>query len=177
MTITPLWVLLAFFILGWSYYMVATILMKGSLFISFRAHVEANVSRNMFYYKLNEMLGCLMCTATQTALWTLGLSTFVLGLSNHLPEMILSGVFGKPIELPFVSELILTAMISFALSVSVSGQAWVIHRYLESRANDIDALNETFQKRELELLAELHNCHNLGNAREQYEFDLTLDEE
>lgn len=166
---------LAFFILGWAYYMVATILMRGSIFEGLRSHVGSKSnSGSWFFSKVEEMLGCLMCTATEAALWTLGISTFVLGLWCGIVEQIMSSVTGKPIELHWLVDAILMLMISFALSLAVAGEAWAIKTVVEHKERRFLELREEFRLRELELLARVSDAES-GGANLDIEYDLTVE--
>ena len=165
--------LLAFFILGWSYYMVATILMRGSIFAGMRGYVENKADDgSWFFSKVREMLGCVMCTATEAALWTLGVSTFVVGLSYGVIEQIVGAAVGGSVNLPWPAEVLLTAAMSFALSLAVSGQAWAIKTIVEHRERQFLELREGFRTRENELLARITELESAVDM--QYEFDLEV---
>lgn len=172
MDITPGWALFMFFVLGWAYYMVARILMEGSIFNGMRRSVKQRAERSWFFGKVDEMLGCLMCTATEASLWTLGTTTLVLGMHYHLPETVVSAAVGSAAHLSWLTELVLMAMASFALSVAVAGEAWTIKNIFEFNRQKYFNLQESSRLREKELLAKIRRLELQPEGNEIYEFDL-----
>ena len=165
---------LVFFILGWTYYMIARILMSGSIFEGMRAYIDKRAREEWFFDKIKEMLGCLMCTATEAALWTLGLTTFILGMHYGLSSLFLTAIFHKAIVLPLTAEVLLNIMISFALSLGVSGEAWAIKTIVEHQEEKFLALREEFRDREAQLLDKISTLETGTCVTEDYEMDLEV---
>ena len=171
--VTPGWFLVMFFVLGWSYYMVATILMRGSLFEPMRNAIYRRADSNRFYWYMRNMLGCMMCTATEAALWTLGPTTFGLGVWYHLPETVVGAITRQTVDLSTPIEWALMAMISFAFSLAVSGEAWAIKTVSEFNETKFVELESEYKQREIELWNKIHELETGTTRNDEYEFDLT----
>jgi hypothetical protein len=155
MTMKPIWFLLVFFVFGWAYYMVARILMEGSIFNGMRRAVKHRAEESGFFAKIDEMLGCLMCTATEAAIWTLGVATFWLGLHYDLPETVVSSIIGRPAELNTLAQVVLMVMASFAISLAVAGEAWAINVVFEYNRGKYFAAKNKWRRREADLLEKI----------------------
>ena len=175
--------LLAFFVMGWAYYMTATILLRGSLFIGLRGRIDQIAeSGSWLCTKIREMLGCLMCTATEAAIWTLGIATLGLGLWYNVPDAIIGaalekiGAIGsdKMIALPWYASVAIMAGVSFALSLAVAGQAWGIKCIVEHQEVKFLELRKGSRAREIELLERISELERTpGKSCEKYEYDLS----
>ena len=142
----------AFFMLGWSYYMVATILMEGTIFQAMRMYIGRRAEANRFFYFVRDMLGCLMCTATEAALWTVGVASFAIGFHYNFASHAISMMAGRPVALPIGVELLLMLAAAFALSLAIAGEAWGIKNVMENRDEKFLKLRSEFRQREEELL-------------------------
>ena len=162
--LTPGWALLAFFVLGWSYYMVSTILMEGSIFVGLRMYIGKKASDgSKFFGFFRSMLGCMMCTATEASLWTLGIASFIVCVRYGLIEAFI----GQQTSL--FPEVILSACVAFALSLAISGEAWAIKMVVENNDRKFLKLREEFRTRESELLDRIADLEkNRGN---EYRFE------
>lgn len=119
--------LLAFFVLGLYVYQAATILMKGSIFISLRNWIGSKAANSRFFSKIQEMLGCMLCTGTQVALWTIGLPATTLAFKNDFWR----GLVG---ELAWYQNVPLTLLSGFALSLAIASLARGYFQIVEYRA-------------------------------------------
>ena len=166
---------LVFFILGWAYYMVATILMKGSIFTGMRMGISRRAETSRPFAFLRNMLGCLMCTATESALWTLGVSSFILGFHYRIPSHLIGILAGRVIVMPAISELFLALGAAFALSLAVAGEAWGIKMIVENRDEKFLALRNEYRSREMELLSQIAALENsTGSTKSEVEFQYDL---
>ena len=168
--------LLAFFILGWTYYMASTILMEGSIFTAMRMYIARRAETNRFLYWIRDMLGCLMCTATEASLWTVGVASFALGFHYKFASHAISMMAGKPVALPIGVELLLAAAGAFALSLAVAGEAWGIKNVMENRDEKFLKLRKEFRENEARLLdkiAALESQVVSGGGKIEYDIDLT----
>jgi len=168
---TPSWFLVVFVVLGWAYYMVAVILMRGSIFEPMRQSINFRAEHNRFFGFVQEMLGCLMCTATEASLWTLGLTTFVLGVWLHFPETGIDAVTGQQVHLPALAEIALMGMVSFAISLAVAGEAWAIKTIVEHREMKFLAMRSELREREIDLMKRLQECET--GSQGDFIFDLS----
>ena len=164
--------LFLFFVLGWSYYMVASILMRGSIFIGMRLYIDNRVGTCWIFNFLHEMLGCLMCTATEAAIWTLVPTTFVLDIHYRIVSALISGTIGRRIVLPIVAEVVLALLSGIALSFAVSGEAWAIKTIVEHKEEKFLALRDESRARELELLEKIAVLEASALANDEFEFNL-----
>ena len=160
------------FVLGWAYYMVATILMGGSIFVSMRLWIGRRAENSRVFRRLQEMLGCLMCTATEAAIWTLGVATFAIGIHYRAVSYGIGLVLNRDIMLPAIVEIALMVGVSFALSLAVAGEAWAIKTIVEHREGKFLALREEFRAREIELLQKIVQ-QSSGENNKEFEFDLS----
>jgi len=163
-----------FFIFGWTYYMVATILMRGTIFVGLRAHIDKRADNEKIFRFLREMLGCLMCTATEAAFWTLGVTAIIIGLRYHLVNRILSELIKGRINLPLVAEIPLAFMAGFALSLAVAGEAWGIKCIVEHQEEKFLSLREEFRAKEAELLQKISELEQGKEASNGFDFDLEI---
>jgi hypothetical protein len=161
--------LLAFFVLGWSYYMVASILMKGSIFAPLREYLSVCAENSGIRGFFCKMLQCLMCTATQAALWTLGLTSGIIGVCYRIPSHVITVMAGRPVLLSTVAEFFIAFAAAFALSLAVAGEAWVINLAASHRSEQILRLHK--EKGELLARILLMEVRGLGNKSKQ-EIDL-----
>jgi hypothetical protein len=162
-----------FFVFGWSYYMVATILMRGSIFTAMRLYVQRKAETNKIFAMLHNMLGCLMCTATEAALWTLGIATFSLCVRYRVVDHIVGSVTGQRVALPIGVEVVLAGAVAFALSLAVAGEAWAIKTIVEHQEEKFLELREEFRAREVDLLQRITELETSAIDREGFNFDLT----
>jgi hypothetical protein len=165
--------LVVFFILGWSYYMVATILMEGSVFASMRMYVARHAETNRFFDLLRDMLGCLMCTATEAALWTVGVVSFALGFHYRLVSRAIGLMAGRQVALPISAELLLALAVAFALSLAIAGEAWGIKNVMENRDEKFLKLRSEFRAREAELLRRIAELEDQTMSGDGIEIDLS----
>jgi hypothetical protein len=163
----------AFFILGWTYYMVATILMEGTIFTAMRMYVGRRADTNRFFYWVRDMLGCLMCTATEAAIWTVGVVSFALGFHYDIVSHAISMMAGKLVALPIGIEVLVTLAAAFALSLAIAGEAWGIKNVMENRDDKFLALRKEFRAREAELLERIASLEMSCGSGEKVEFDLS----
>lgn len=162
-----------FIILGFTYYMVATILMRGSIFVSLRGWVMNRArSGNWFFNKVHEMLGCLMCTATEAAIWTLGLAIFIIGIQYDVVRQILSTISARNAVLSLPVEIFLTAMLAFAISLAVGGEAWVIKTVAEHRERRFLELRKEFREKEIDFQKQIANLESGRSNAAEYIFDM-----
>lgn len=137
--------------------------MRGSIFVPLRRFVtRKSEEHSWFFGKVEEMLGCLMCTATEATLWTFGLTTFVIGFSLGMPKDILSAIVRHSVSLPWPFSIFLMGAISFALSLAIAGEAWAIKTIVEHREEKFLALRNEFRDREIELLGEMGRIQTGG---------------
>lgn len=175
--------MLAYFVMGSACYMAATILMKGSIFIGLRGQIDRRAEKGSWICtKIREMLGCLMCTATEVAIWTLGIASFGFGLWYSVPNAIVGatletiGTIGPnvAITLPWYTSTAIMAGVSFALSLAVAGQAWGIKCIVEHREVKFLELRSESRAREIELLKQISASETAGaKGGDSYKFDLS----
>ena len=165
------WLLLGFFVLGWAFYMAAVILMEGSIFRGLREFVGERAVGNGAYAFFNEMLGCLMCTATEASLWTLGVASFILGWAYRIPDHAVSMAAGRSVVLPSVAEGILAFAAAFALSLAVAGEAWAINVVIEHRRKKFDRLRAESEEEMNRLLGIINKLEE--GQLEEAEIDLS----
>lgn len=168
--------LFGFFVLGWTYYMVSTILMEGTVFAAMRMYVARRAETSRFFYWVRDMLGCLMCTATETAIWTVGATSFVFGFHYRFVSHAISMMAGKPIALPTGAELLLAFAAAFALSLAIAGEAWGIKNVMENRDEKFLKLRREFRANEaglLEKIATLEKQIATGGGDDKIEYDLS----
>ena len=118
------------------------------------------------------MLGCLMCTATETALWTLGVTSFFMDWQYRFVSHAISVMAGKPVALPIGVELLLAAAAAFALSLAVAGEAWGIKNVMENRDEKFLKLRKEFRENEAQLrekIAELERQVAAGGHKIEYD--------
>lgn len=161
-----------FVVLGWSYYMVATILMRGSIFAGMRMYIEQRATTSCLFDFLRDMLGCLMCTATEAAIWTLGVATFGIGFHYRIVSHIVSLASGERVVLPTGVEIVLALLSAFALSLAVAGEAWAIKTVVEHREQKFLKLREEFRAREVELLGRITELETAEVTDKDFSFDL-----
>jgi len=113
-----------------------------------------------------------MCTSTETALWTLGLSTAILGMCYRFPDTVIGAILNCPVHLPWFVEMILMAMISFALSLAVAGEAWAIKTVVEHQEQKFLSLRDEYREREIELLRKISELETSA-ADQGFTFDLS----
>ncbi len=165
------WALLAFFVLGWAYYMAAVILMQGSIFGRFRDYVECRALESGVCAFFNAMLGCMMCTATEASLWTIGVASFILGWAYRIPDHAVSMAAGRSVALPSAAEGILSFAAAFALSLAVAGEAWAINLVAARRHEKFERLRAESAERERNLI-EMISTLQKGQL-EEAEIDLS----
>lgn len=166
------WAFILFHIFGWAYYMVATILMKGTIFASMRLTIARKAETSAFHRFVKEMLGCLMCTATEAAMWTLGVAAAILGSVYRIPSHVIGTLSGGEVAIPMAFEIMLSFASALALSFAVAGEAWAIKLIVENRDEKFLALREEFRAREAELLDRLAKHETGQDSATEYEFDL-----
>jgi hypothetical protein len=167
--------LFAFVILGWACYMAATILMEGSIFAAMRMYVSSRAETNRLFYWIRDMLGCLMCTATEVALWTIGIAGFLLGFHYRFASHAVGIMAGKPVALPIGVELVLSFAGAFAVALAIAGEAWGIKNVMENRDEKFLRLREEFREQEAELLERIAHLEIRAGSdgKDDVDFDLS----
>jgi hypothetical protein len=148
--------LTVFVLLGWSYYMASRALMSGALFAEARRAIDRRASEGERVFEfLSRMLGCLMCTALELSLWTLGLLTLAFGLYFRLGERVASALVavaggGRAATgpVPLLLELAVVVGAALAVSFAVAGEAWAIKTVVEHREARFLALRDEYRARE-----------------------------
>jgi len=165
---------LIFFILVWSYYMAATILMEGSMFMAMRMYIARHAGTNRFYNIVRDMLGCLMCTSTEATLWTAGVASLVLGFHYNIASHAISVMAGRPIALPTGIEFLLALATAFALSLAIAGEAWGIKNVMENRDEKFLKLRREFREQEAELLKRIADLEIQAVSGDHNGFEIDL---
>lgn len=109
---------------------ISHILMFGSIFGAMRKAIrERAEAKQLLFVKLHELLSCRLCTTTQTALWTVGLPSLLMGLAGPYNDFLVLWVSG---------------MASFAVGALALG-LWTFLEYPSSRYHSLEEAFERFQ--------------------------------